>query len=126
MLALTAVTGANSQEILSQSLIWTLFFLNAFFGLGFSASAYGLWMRRHWGRLLFCGVVIIWAVVYITALLMPVRSLSTGTNSVMILVLNLLRYVFGSVVPVWYLNLAHIKTLFDTPTPKSENEQAKE
>lgn len=75
---------------------------------------------------MFCGLVIIWAVVYITAHLMSVRSLSTGTDSVMTLVTNLLYYVFGAVVPVWYLNLAHIKALFDTSTPKSENEQAEE
>jgi hypothetical protein len=108
MLNLSAVVGVGDQEGISASRIWTVFILNAFFGLGFGASAIGLWMRHQAGRLLFIGMIVIWSGLNIIGLFTsPGSTYSWGDIS-----LNLIRYLIGLVLPPWYLNLAHIKALF--------------
>ncbi len=121
MLLLAAVVGVTTQETISQGQIWTIFMLNALFGLGFVASAYGLWVRRNWGRLLFIGMIIVWAGFYLVALFIPITLSSTRDFSVLELAINLTPYIFGSVAAVWYLNLAYIKALFDTHGRESAN-----
>jgi hypothetical protein len=120
MLVLSAVVGSAMQEGISQGLIWTVFFLNALFALGFGASVYGLWSRRHWGRLLFMGCIIIWSVFYVVALFLPGASLANSNYTVGVLAFNLIPYIIGFLVTIWYLNLPHIKALFDAKESASE------
>ena len=109
MLNLTTIVSVTDEENISQSQIWTVFILNAFFGLGFITSVYGLWIRRHWGRFLFMGMIVIWSGLNIIGLFTSTRqTYSWGDFS-----LNLIRYLIGLVLPSWYLNLSHIKTLFN-------------
>lgn len=109
MLNLSAIVSVANEEDISQNQIWTVFILNAFFGLGFIASIYGLWIRSHWGRFLFIGMIVIWSGLNIIGLF----TSSEQTYSWVDLSLNLIRYLIGLVLPPWYLNLSHIKALFD-------------
>jgi hypothetical protein len=113
MLLLSVLVGANSQAQVSQGQIWGVFIINAVFGLGFAASVYGLWIRRHWGRLLFAGLIVVWAVFYLVAILGSSATFIQRDGSPGMLLLNTIPYLIGSGVTVWYLNLAHIKALFD-------------
>jgi hypothetical protein len=124
LILLSAIVASESDLNLSQSQIWTVFVLNGLFGLAFAASAYGLWTRRHWGRLLFMGSIIIWAVFYVVALFTS-GELSAGSDyRPGSLVFNLVPYLVGLIVSVWYLNLPHIKALFDAR--ESTDEQSSE
>lgn len=111
MLLLSIVVGLPNQP-LGQGQVWTVFILNGLFGLGFAVSAYGLWTRRNWGRLLFCGLLIVWAIFYIAALLLPGGPASQPDYSLVTLVANTIPYLLGSGLAVWYLNLSYIKALF--------------
>jgi hypothetical protein len=124
LLLLSAVVGSESDLNLSQGQIWTVFVLNGLFGLAFGASAYGLWTRRQWGRLLFMGSIIVWAIFYVAALFTSGESSASSDYGPGSLILNLIPYVVGLTVSVWYLNLPHIKALFNTRD--SENEQSSE
>jgi hypothetical protein len=123
MLLLSAIVGSATQESISQGLIWTVFFLNALFALGFAASVYGLWSRRQWGRLLFMGCIFIWSVFYVVAFLPGVSS-ADSNYSVGALAFNLIPYIIGFLATLWYLNLPHIKALFNAK--EATNEQISE
>jgi hypothetical protein len=113
LVLLSAVVGSGGQENMSQGQIWVVFILNGLFTLAFAASAYGLWSRRHWGRLLFMGCVIVWAVFYVVALFTSRTPLANNDYTPGSLAFNLIPYVVGLLISVWYLNLPHIKVLFD-------------
>lgn len=113
MLLLSVVVGVTEEENMSQTQVWLVFILNAIFGVGFIASAYGLWIRHHWGRLLFIATIAIWAIFYLIAIFIPQSSAAGQTYSPTEWVINLIPYLLGSIGAIWYLNLAHIKTLFD-------------
>lgn len=109
MLNISVMAGLPDPESMSQGQIWTVFIFNAFFGLGFLASVYGLWTRKHWGRRLFIGMIVIWSGLNIIGLFTAARqTYSWGDLS-----LSLVRYLIGLTLPAWYLNLSHIKALFD-------------
>lgn len=120
MLLLSAMVGVTDQEALSQNRIWTIFILNALFVLGFAASVYGLWSRRHWGRLLFMGCIIIWSIFYVVVLFLPGTSAASGNYSLGTLTFNLMPYLVGLLASIWYLNLPHIKALFDIEEAANE------
>lgn len=120
MLLLSAVVETTNQETISQGRIWTVFILNALFVVGFAASTYGLWGRHHWGRLLFMGCVIVWSLFYIAAQFLPGVSSANRNYTLGALTFNLIPYVVGLLVSVWYLNLPHIKALFDTEEAANE------
>ena len=124
MLLLSAVVGTTNQENITQGQIWTVFVLNTLFALGFAASAYGLWGRRHWGRFLFMGCIIVWSAFYVVALFLPNASSANGHYTAAALTFNLIPYIVGLFASVWYLNLPHIKALFDTQ--ESANERSNE
>lgn len=109
MLLLTAVVGNTNQEIAANR-VWLVFLVNLFFGVGFAASAYGLWQRRNWGRRLFMGMIFIWAASYFVALFFPQTS---EQYSLRALVFNFIPYIAGAAFSILYLNLMHIKMLFD-------------
>jgi hypothetical protein len=110
---LSALVTANVQENIGQGRIWTVFILNVLLGLAFAACAYGLWTRRHWGRFLFMGCIIVWSFFYVTALFVSGPPSADNNFTVSTLTFNLIPYIIGAVVSVWYLNLPHIKALFD-------------
>lgn len=119
LLLLSAVVGSGSQENLSQGQIWVVFILNALLGLAFALSVYGLWTRRHWGRLLFMGTIIVWAIFYVVALFLSGVPANTDYTPGS-LAFNLIPYLAGVILSVWYLNLPHIKALFDAQEPANE------
>ena len=124
LLLLSAVVASESDLNLSQGQIWTVFVLNGLFGFAFAASAYGLWTRRHWGRLLFMGSIIVWAIFYVVALFISGESSASSDYGPGNLVFNLVPYIVGLIVSVWYLNMPHIKALFDAK--ESAHEQISE
>jgi hypothetical protein len=112
LLILTQVVETGGYEPESLNQIWLIFGLNVIFGLGFAASAYGLWRKRNWGRLLFLGIIVAWSAFNIIALFSSQPAYSAGSRAV-----NSLRYLVGPVVSWWYLNLARIKHQFQTGLP---------
>ena len=117
LLLLSAVIESGSQTDISQGQIWTIFILNALFGLTFAASAYGLWRRRNWGRLLFIGCIIGWSVFFVTALFTPGSLPADYTAGA--LILNIIPLI-AAIAAILYLNLAHIKALFDNKAAANE------
>lgn len=112
ILLLSAIVSSGSETNASQAQIWAVFAINALLGAMLAASAYGLWGRRNWGRLLFIVCIIIWAAFHTIALFIPgAWSDNFGIGA---LILNLIPLV-AVVTAILYLNLAHIKILFDTP-----------
>ncbi|MFN8454189.1 MAG: hypothetical protein U0401_05855 [Anaerolineae bacterium] len=114
MLLLSAVVGVTQEENMSQNQVWLVFIVNTIFGLGFLASAYGLWIRRQWGRLLFIIIIAVWAIFYLIAIFLPQSSPGGQVYSPIEWIINLIPYLIGSIGAIWYLNLAHIKALFNT------------
>ena len=114
LLLLSQAVELYSDEAGNQSRVWLIFGLNVCFGLGFGLSAYGLWERRNWGRVLFLWCLVIWSGFNLAALFLPrllfasVRDYSAGG-----LAANSIRFAVGLLVSLWYLNLPRIKTLFD-------------
>lgn len=121
MLLLSVLVGVTPQETFSQSQIWARYILNALFGLGFIASAYGLSVRRNWGRLLFIGMMSVWAGFYLLALFTSTTLSSNRDFSALELAINLILNILGPIAAIWYLNLSYIKALFDTHQRKSAN-----
>lgn len=112
LVLLSALVGSGNQNV-SQGQIWVVFVLNALLVLAFAACTYGLWARHHWGRILFMGCITLWAVSYIVALFTSATSLADNDFTPGSLAFNLVPYLGGVIISIWYLNLDHIKTLFD-------------
>lgn len=119
LVLLSAVVGVTSQNN-NQGQIWLVFILNTVLVLAFIACAYGLWTRRGWSRLLFIGCITFWAFFYVMALFTSDSSFANSDYTPGSLVFNLVPYLAGVVLSVWYLNLAHIKALFGNKTPANE------
>jgi hypothetical protein len=121
--------GSNGGP--GQGQIWLTFVLNAIFALGFGSSAYGLSKRYNWGRVLFLWLIVIWSGSNLIALFAPklfyflffpntpspISGLLFSPNpdyTAKELTLNGLRFVVELFLPLWYLNLPHIKMIFRT------------
>ncbi len=114
-----AVTALAKMSLLSRSTAYTndtmltqlmiLFALNGILGLGFSFSTYGLWTRQNWGRILFLWLITFWSGSNLLILFDP-RFLSKSSSSE--LIIDGLRFTMSLILPLWYLNLPHIKILF--------------
>jgi hypothetical protein len=74
------------------------------FGLGFAASTVGLWRRDNWGRLLFMGLIIIWAVARVGALFIY----DSSVENIMVAAF----YLVGGGAIVVYLRLPRIQAYF--------------
>lgn len=112
LVLLSAVVGSGNQDV-SQGQVWVVFVLNALLALAFAACAYGLWTRRHWGRILFMGCIAVWAIFYLVALFTSSTPLANNDYTPGSMAFNLVPYLGGVIITVWYLNLPHIKALFD-------------
>jgi hypothetical protein len=114
-----------------QGQIWLIFVLNVIFALGFGGSVYGLLKRYNWGRVLFMWLIVIWSGSNLIALFapnllyllfFPKAVLSTPgllfspnqDYTVGELTVNGLRHAVELILPLWYLNLPHIKMIFRT------------
>jgi hypothetical protein len=95
-------------EVENQGQVWLILIMNIIFGLGFAVSAYGLWKKRNWGRLLFLWFIVTWSAFNIVALF----AFDSAAGSLRMRAFNTGRHLVGPVVSLWYLNLARIKGLF--------------
>lgn len=110
LLVLFQSAGSFNAE---QSRVWIVFVLNVLFLIGFSLSFYGLWHHQNWGRLLFLWALGLWAGFGLLALFMPtILSGSTQTQAVSSVIFNLFRYLVSFLLPLLYLNMAHVKASF--------------
>jgi hypothetical protein len=57
--------------------------------------------------------IAVWAVFYVIALFFSGTSLADTDYTPGSLAFNLVPYLGGVIISVWYLNLPHIKALFD-------------
>lgn len=113
LLLLTSTVELYSNAYGNQALVWIVFILNALFGMGFLASAYGLWKQQNWGRLAFLWTVGIWSLFNLFALFDPGLIFdSSRAYSTTQLALNGLRFSAALIVPLMYLNLPRIKSAF--------------
>lgn len=112
LVLLSAVLGATQKNV-SQSQIWVVFSLNALLAVAFAACTYGLWTRHHWGRVLFMGCIALWAIFYVVALFASSTPLANNDYTPGSMAFNLVPYLGGAILAIWYLNLPHIKALFD-------------
>jgi len=112
LLLLSQIVAYSNGQV-SQGQIWAIFMMNIIFGLAFAASTFGLWRRHNWGRLLFIWAIVIWSAINLVALfipgfLFPIENQPSAGE----LTLGGVRFAVGLVLPLWYLNLPRIKTLF--------------
>ncbi|MDM8521499.1 hypothetical protein QUF64_15745 [Anaerolineales bacterium HSG6] len=106
---------SSSTAYLTQqnvNLMWTILGANIVLCLGFALGSYGLSTRKNWGRLLFLGLITIWSAINLIILLDSLLNEPAIDH-----VLNSLRFIVAIIVPLWYLNLPHIKLLFKTKEP---------
>lgn len=112
LLLLSQIVAYSDGQV-SQGQIWAVFIMNVIFGLAFAASTYGLWRRQNWGRLLFIWTIVIWSAANFVALFIPgLLFLVENQRSAGELTLGGIRFAVGLILPLWYLNLPRIKTLF--------------
>jgi hypothetical protein len=116
MLLLTKAVELYSNEAGNQTQVWTIFIINGFLGLGFGGSAFGLWQRDNWGRILFLWVVTIWSGFSLVALFFVNPLLYAGEYSLVDIVTNGLRVLVGLIISLWYFNLPYVKAFFQTKT----------
>ena len=118
LLLLSASIEISSSNEAVRNRIWLIFAFNVCFGLGFSASVYGLWGRRNWGRLLFLWMLAFWSGLNMAALLMNENFTVSGA------IASGVRHTGGLALSLWYLNLPRIKNFFEADI--SENLSTKE
>lgn len=118
LLLLTRVVQLGGEVLENQSMIWLVFIFNTAFGLGFTGSAYGLWRRRNWGRVLFLWWIVIWSGFNWVAVFFNPALSSNQEALISNLLINGLRLAVGVIISMWYFNMPHIKALFDTDTPE--------
>ena len=111
LLILIQTVELYSDEFGNQTLVWIIFVLNSLFGLGFAASAYGLWKRYNWGRILFMWLIVSWSGLNLFAIYSPYFSprQDLSFDGAMI---SSLRFGFGIILSLVYFNLPRVKELF--------------
>ena len=120
LLLITSIVQSVTIEVgVLQS--WLVFGLNIFLLIAFSISAYGLFKRQQWGRLLFLVSVSIWAGFNFFALFSSSYSLNQDhTNQAIFF--NAFRYAVALIMPLWYLNLPQVKLAFQPSLENLKNE----
>ena len=110
LLLLSKVVELSGDGFGSQPQIWLVFILNALFGILFAASAYGLWGRYTWGRILFLWGILFWSA-------FELFSLFIGNDAtVPAIIAGVFRVAIGLLISLWYFNLPRIKMLFHGQT----------
>ncbi|MEW5959760.1 MAG: hypothetical protein AB1801_18700 [Chloroflexota bacterium] len=119
MLLLSKAVELYSNQFGSQAQVWMIFIINGILGIGFAASAFGLWRTDNWGRLLFLWIIGLWSGSNLLAMWV-VNPLILGRQyGLADLLLNGLLVTTGLIISLWYFNLPRIKTLFQTKTSKN-------
>ncbi len=106
LLLLSKAVELAGDEFNNQPQIWLVFTLNILFGLVFGASAYGLWGRQSWGRILFLWVLVFWSGFDLISLFIG------NDNTIPAIIVGVLRVAIGLVISLWYFNLPHVIALF--------------
>ncbi|MDX1522311.1 MAG: hypothetical protein R3264_11835 [Anaerolineae bacterium] len=97
----------------SPALVWLVYVIFSAFALAFGFSAFGLWQRYNWGRVLFLGAIGVWSVLNLIFLFRPDLLVETAPpHSTRNIIFSVARHLVGFILPLWYLNLAHIKSMF--------------
>ena len=107
LLLLSKAVELTGSPIGSPGRIWLVAGLNTGFALAFSISAFGLWTRQNWGRILFICAIIGWAAFIIIALFV-----SAPAGPVSTFFYEGIRVAVGLTISIWYFNLPRIKQLF--------------
>jgi hypothetical protein len=127
LLLLTQVVELSSNQFISQTQTWLIFGLQSTFGAIFAASAYGLWQKHNWGRVLFLWACVIWFGVNIFSLFVPnIVALAAVQQPLTGSILKGTRFAVALFLPVWYLNRPVVKEIFATnsstnPTKEETN-----
>jgi hypothetical protein len=106
LLFLSRIVEIAGDEFGSQSGVWLTFGLDALFGAGFGLTAYGLWNRRNWARLLFLWLLGFWSAFELIA------PFLTNNDAFIDLTANIFRVAIGLLISLYYFNLPRIKALF--------------
>jgi hypothetical protein len=85
--------------------------MNSLFGLGFAVSAYGLWQRYNWGRILFLWLIVSWSGLNLFAIYSPYLSPRQDFSFDGALI-STLRFGFAVILSLVYFNLPQVKDLF--------------
>ena len=107
LLFLSRVVELAHEEFGSQTGVWLVFALDALFCVGFGLSAYGLWKRRNWGRLLFLWLLGAWSAFEL------IGPFVANQDAFIDLTANIFRVAVGLLIALFYFNLPRIKTLFN-------------
>ena len=118
LLLLSKAVELYSNEFGNQTQIWIVFLINVGLGLGFAASAFGLWRLENWGRLLFLWIIGIWSAFNLMAVFIINPLISETQYSLPEILVNGFRVAIGLAISLWYFKLPHIKTLFETKPPE--------
>lgn len=119
LLLLSKSVELYSNAFGNQSIVWLIFILNICFGLAFGASAYGLWRRHNWGRLLFLWTMGVWSGFYLVILVFWARPTANSNSLTSNPFIASFRFGMGLLLSLWYLNLPHVKVLF-RPDPSAK------
>jgi hypothetical protein len=106
LLFLSRVVQLAGEEFGSQAGVWLVFALDALFCVGFGLSAYGLWKRRNWGRLLFLWLLGSWSAFEL------IGPFVTNQDTFIDLTASIFRVAIGLLIALVYFNLPRIKALF--------------
>jgi len=113
LLITTKIAELGGDQVATPAQIWTLFILQTGFGIAFATCAYGFWQYRAWGRILFLWTSTVWFGLNLLALFAPgVIFVSDSQYTTTGLILNGIRYIIALIIPLGYLNLAHVKDIF--------------
>ena len=117
--------SADIYESLGE--VWWVFIINVLFIIGFGVSAYGLWQQQNWGRRLFLGTMVVWALFNLLALFAPAFIfVSERAYAPQNLFFSVVRLVAGLIFSFGYLNLPNVKAAFLMPNNQpSEKEDKK-
>lgn len=111
LLILIQTVELYSDQYGNQTLVWIIFVVNSLFGMGFAVSAYSLWKRYNWGRILFMWLMVSWSGLNLFALHSPYLSPRQDLSFDGVLISSL-RLGFGIVLSLVYFNLPGVKERF--------------
>ncbi len=113
LLLLSESVELYSNQFNNQAQLWIIFIISLIFCFTFLLSAYALWQYHNWGRILFLLAIAIWFGFNLVTMTMS-NFVSSETNSYDLseLFVDSLQSVVAIMLPLWYLNIPHIKAIF--------------
>ena len=104
---MSRVVELAGEEFGSQGGVWLVFALDVLFCVGFGLSAYGLWKRCNWGRLLFLWLLGAWSAFEL------IGPFIANQDTFIDLTANVFRVAVGLLIALFYFNLPRIKAFFE-------------